>query len=193
MEIKRFKGKEILPFIPELANLRIKIFRDYPYLYEGDMDYENHYLKNYAACPESIIVIAFHSDEIIGASSAIPLALDTPEWQKTFLDHHIPLETIFHLNESVLLKPFRNQGIYKYFFTEREKAAKEYGAKITAFAAVERKPHHPLKPKDYEPLDNIWQHFGYQKHPELTAMYEWKDIDEARASFKPFSFWLKNL
>ena len=41
-------GTEIEDWLDRVAQLRIEIFSSYPYLYEGDMDYERHYLRNYA-------------------------------------------------------------------------------------------------------------------------------------------------
>ena len=35
---KEFYGKEILQIIEELALLRIEVFFDYPYLYEGTIE-----------------------------------------------------------------------------------------------------------------------------------------------------------
>jgi hypothetical protein len=48
LKILRLKGQDIIPFIPELAKLRIEIFKSYPYLYDGDLDYEHNYLNTYS-------------------------------------------------------------------------------------------------------------------------------------------------
>ncbi len=37
IQIKSVKGDAIKPYIKELAHLRIKIFRDFPYLYDGSL------------------------------------------------------------------------------------------------------------------------------------------------------------
>lgn len=193
LKIVRLKGKEIISFIPELAKLRIHIFKTYPYLYDGNLAYESQYLNTYVKCPESIIVIALDQDKVVGASSAIPLEFETIEFQKPFLENHIPIQDIFYFGESVLLPEYRGQGVYRHFFTQREAAAKEYGCNIVAFAAVERDPADPRKPKEYVPLDHVWKHFGYEKHPELCAYFTWKEIDEKIETPKPLIFWLKKL
>jgi len=56
-DIHCLKGKEILPYLSELARLRIEIFKEYPYLYEGDLAYEEQYLHTYAVC--SVIFFLF--------------------------------------------------------------------------------------------------------------------------------------
>ncbi len=192
-KIVRLKGSEIIPFIPELAKLRINIFKAYPYLYDGNLDYEATYLNTYVTCPESIIVLVFDQDKVVGASSAIPLQFETIEFQQPFLDQHLNLKDIFYFGESVLQPDYRGCGIYKHFFTEREAAAKEYGSKITAFAAIERADDDVRKPKNYVPLDQVWKRFGYQKHSELCAHIKWKEIGEQSETSKPLIFWLKQL
>lgn len=194
LRVIRFKGAAASQYIPQLAELRYKVFRDYPYLYEGDdPNYEENYLRTYTACPESILVLIFDNDRVVGASTAIPLEFETTECQKPFLENNIVVKNVFYFGESVLLHPYRGQNIGKRFFAEREAAAREYGCKITAFCAVERPANDPRRPADYWPLDAFWQKLGYQKHPALRTEYEWKEIGESVLSAKPMVFWLKTL
>lgn len=193
IKIIRLKGQEIIPYIPELAALRISIFKAYPYLYDGNLEYENIYLHTYVKCQESIIVLAFDHDKVVGASSAIPLEYETIEFKKPFLENHINVHDVFYFGESVLQPPYRGQNIYRHFFSQREEAARAYGSKLVAFAAVERASDDARKPTDYVPLDNVWKHFGYAKHPELCTYFKWKEIGEERETFKPLIFWLKTL
>jgi GNAT superfamily N-acetyltransferase len=192
-KIERLKGKQVHNYIDDLAKLRIQIFKEYPYLYEGNLSYEIDYLNTYTACDESILIVASMKSKIIGVSTAIPLEYEMAECQKPFLDTHLPISKIFYLGESVLLPEYRGQGIYRQFFDQREKAAMEYGSLITTFCAVSREADDPRSPKGYEPLDNIWQHFGYQKHPELCAYYKWQEIGDTVQTSKPMIFWMKYL
>lgn len=193
LKILRLKGQDIFPFIHELAKLRIEIFKSYPYLYDGDLDYEYNYLNTYVKCKESIMVIALDHDRVVGVSSAIPLEFETIEFQKPFLENGINVKDVFYFGESLLQVAYRGRGVYRHFFTEREAAAKEYGSKIAAFAAIERPLDDPKKPKDYVPLNSVWEYFGYEKHPELCMYYEWKEIGEVQKTSKPLIFWLKKL
>ncbi|MBS0288204.1 MAG: GNAT family N-acetyltransferase [Proteobacteria bacterium] len=193
IKIKCLKGKTILPYIDNLAQLRITVFKEYPYLYSGDLSYEKSYLQTYANCSESILVLVWDKDNIVGASTAIPLRFETQECQKPFVEQGYKLEDIFYFGESVLLKPYRNKGVYKNFFKERELAAKHYGSKLVAFCGVVREQDDPRKPKDFQPLDPIWHHFGYKKHPTLCAYYEWQEIGSDKQTSKPMAFWTKAL
>ncbi len=39
--------EELAACIDDLADLRISVFREYPYLYDGNLEYEKKYLKQY--------------------------------------------------------------------------------------------------------------------------------------------------
>ncbi len=169
------------------------LFRDFPYLYDGDYDYEKKYLKTYIDCPESVIVLAFDGDQVIGASTAIPMRYETDEAKKPFLQHGYSPDEIFYCGESVLNKNCRGLGIGVRFFEEREAYAADLGGfRHICFCCVERPADHPRRPKDYIPLDKFWNNRGYFKHPELTTSYSWKDLDETTQTLKPMTFWLKH-
>lgn len=193
IRIERFSGEALIPFIPELARLRIEVFRDFPYLYDGDLAYEEKYLQTYIQCPESVIVLAFDGEKIIGASTAIPLKYETDEVKKPFIEQCYDPDKIFYCGESVLNKNYRGLGIGVSFFEQREAHAADLGGfQHICFCCVERPTDHPRRPADYVPLDKFWNKRGYVKHPELKTTYTWKDLDDATETPKPMTFWLKH-
>ena len=58
MKIKALSGKEILPYLDDLAKLRIEVFREYPYLYDGSIEYELQYLKMLREATRGVLVAA---------------------------------------------------------------------------------------------------------------------------------------
>jgi GNAT superfamily N-acetyltransferase len=193
IRVERLSGTALLEFIPELARLRIEVFRDFPYLYAGDIEYEKKYLQTYIDCPESVIVIAFDDNKVVGASTAMPMKFETDELKKPFLDHHYDLDDVFYCSESVLNKQYRGYGIGVRFFEQREAHAQDLGGfKHITFCCVERPADHPRRPADYVPLDQFWNKRGYFKHPELKTSYSWKDLDDTEETPKPMTFWLKH-
>lgn len=64
-----------------MAKLRIAVFRDRPYLYDGDVGYEREYLDAYAQSADSVVVLAGDGDQVIGARTGIPLPQDSAEFQ----------------------------------------------------------------------------------------------------------------
>lgn len=193
IRIKRFSGSELGAYLDAVARLRIAVFRDFPYLYDGSMDYERNYLRTYVECPQAVVVAAFDGDEVVGCSTAIPMRFEEAAFQQPFIDHGYDPARIFYCAESVLRPEYRGQGIGVRFFEEREAHAQELGGfDWYAFCSVVRPADHPLRPAGYEPLDRFWQKRGYAKHPELGATYIWKDIDHETETSKRLEFWLKS-
>ncbi len=191
---RRLSGSGITPHIDDLARLRIDVFREFPYLYDGDEDYERAYLRTYVNSSRSICTLVYAGDTLVGATTGLPMQDETPEFQKAFLDADYDVSTIFYCGESVLRNAYRGRGIYKHLFKAREEHARSLGGfDIATFCCVQRPPHHPLRPNGYVPLNDVWQRFGYTEHAELETHYTWKDIDEADASPKRMRFWLKQL
>ena len=56
--IKRI-GADTSSLLDNLAALRIEVFRDFPYLYEGSTEYEKEYLKTYSLSTDSMIFTVF--------------------------------------------------------------------------------------------------------------------------------------
>lgn len=194
LELKRLSGDALKQYIPELASLRIEVFRDFPYLYDGDTEYEARYLQTYIQCPESVIVLAFDGDKVVGASTGIPLKFETEEVKTPFIKAGLNIDEIFYCGESVLISKYRGQGAGVAFFDHREDHARELGGyQYSCFCGVQRPDDHPRRPAGYRPLDNFWRKRGYEKHPELHTTFSWKEIGEDDESPKPMTFWMKVL
>lgn len=196
VSFKTITGADLAPYIPDLARLRIQIFREYPYLYDGNEDYENTYLQTYIQSEQAMAVLAIDdaTQKVIGASTGVPMAQEEPAFKQPFLQAGFNPELIFYCGESVLLPEYRGQGIYQHFFRERERYARSLkGLTHICFCGVVRPAGHPLKPADYQPLDAVWQHFGYQPRADLMTEYAWKDIDQATETDHPMMFWIKTL
>lgn len=191
--VRRFSGPTLTNYIEEVASLRIEVFRDFPYLYDGTMDYERRYLQTYIKCPQAVVVVAFAGEEVVGASTGIPLQYEEESFQRPFIEQGYDPKAIFYCAESVLRKAYRGHGLGVRFFEEREAHARSLGDfAYYAFCAVVRAPDHPLRPASYQPLDAFWHKRGYRKHAELCANYVWKDIDQEHETSKPLEFWLKS-
>jgi GNAT superfamily N-acetyltransferase len=198
LEISELIGAEIAPAIAALADLRMRVFRDWPYLYDGSLEYEAQYLRTYLQCPQSLIVLVKDAGRVVGASSALPLSAETAEFQHPFLEPAVlgkfDLTKLFYLAESVLLPEYRGRGLGVEMFNRREAHAQRLGGFSHAvFCAVERPNDHPLRPADHVPLDPFWQKRGYTRHAKLQTQYTWKDLGENLETAKTMTFWLKPL
>lgn len=191
VEIHVLTGDELEPHLNALARLRIEIFRAFPYLYDGDLEYEREYLANYAEAENCVFVLAIDDDEVVGASTAVRMDEAAPEFQTPFEGQD--LTDILYFGESVLLHDYRGQRIGHRFFDEREKFAAGIGCTTCVFSAVEREDDHPARPEDYTPFDRFWHDCGYVRLDHLRTQYPWKDVGEMDESHKDMVFWAKAL
>ena len=194
VRLERLTGETLRQRLADLARLRIEVFRAFPYLYDGDLGYEQRYLETYLRSQDSALIAAFDGDRIVGAATALPLADETDNIIAPFRRHGFDIKSVFYFGESVLLSSFRGRGIGVAFFEEREAWARDLGRfSLACFCAVDRPTDHPRRPKDYVPLDALWRRRGFRRIPDMTTEFVWKDLDEAGQSPKRMVYWMKTL
>jgi GNAT superfamily N-acetyltransferase len=191
LAVESHTGSAITEWLEAAAELRIRVFREFPYLYDGDMAYEADYLARFARAPGALLVLARSEDTVIGCATAMAMAGADPEFQRPFIECGMRLDSIFYFGESVLDANWRGRGIGHRFFDEREAQAERHGATLMTFCAVERPTDHPLRPAGYRPLDGFWHKRGYQRRDDLGTEFSWKDIDQPEPSAKTMRFWLR--
>jgi GNAT superfamily N-acetyltransferase len=193
VRVEPLMGSRLTAHLPDLARLRIEVFRAYPYLYDGDLDYEQRYLTAFGASRDAVIVAAFDGDTIVGASTAAPLAGMLDDITAPFRARSEDMSRHFYFGESVLRPSHRGRGIGVRFFELREAQARVHHARVAAFCGVIRPDDHPARPKNYVPLDEFWRHRGYAPEPGVICHLGWKEIGERKETPKPMQFWTKRL
>lgn len=186
-------GPGLGPWLDALGGLRVTVFREYPYLYEGDLEYERRYLSVYIRCPRARVVLVHDSvGTLVGATTCLPLADEDEAFRNPFARAGLDPAGWLYLGESLLLPAWRGRGLGKVFFERREAHAARLGLRNAAFCAVDREADHPLRPAGHRPLDAFWASRGYLRRPELKATYRWKDVGEAAETDKTLTFWTKS-
>ncbi|MFZ5961935.1 GNAT family N-acetyltransferase [Thalassococcus sp. BH17M4-6] len=193
MRVEVLTGAALDAALDDVARLRITVFADWPYLYDGDLDYERRYLQTYRDSNDAILVGAFDGDTLVGASTGAPLEDHAEDFAAAFDGTGYALDTVFYCAESVLLPAYRGQGVGVRFFEEREAHARRLGRRHVAFCGVVRPADHPLRPADYTPLDGFWRNRGYEKLDGAVAHFRWKDHDQPAETDHPLQFWIKPL
>lgn len=187
-------GAQTASVFDDLARLRITVFRDYPYLYEGSALYEKEYLQTYARSARSFIFAVYDGDTMVGATTCLPLEDETSEVREPFEKAGYDIGSLFYFGESILLTPYRGFGLGHRFFDERERHAAGFGTyKTTCFCSVDRGDFHPMRPEGYRPNDVFWQKRGYKKVPSLVSTFDWLDIGESESTAKPMIYWVRDL
>lgn len=191
--VRSLVGAEMLSVLDEFARLRVQVFRDFPYLYDGDAAYEAQYLAGYGAHPHTIMVGAWDGTALVGAATAMPLTAHDDAARLSLPNGAPPARDVFYCAESVLLPDYRGQGIGHAFFDHREASARDNGYGWSAFASVIRPATHPLRPADYRPLEGFWRARGYAPLEGAVMDIAWTDIGETEQSTKELQVWLRPL
>ncbi|SON56972.1 hypothetical protein HDIA_3431 [Hartmannibacter diazotrophicus] len=186
-------GAAIGSAIEALARLRIEVFRAYPYLYEGTLDYERRYMEEFAASEGAVLVTAYDGERIVGASTASPMRAQKDEFRAPFEVRGFDIDRLFYFGESVLLPQYRGLRIGHAFFDHREAQARAEGATHATFCSVVRPPDHPARPADYRPHDVFWTKRRYAPVAGLVTHFSWLDVGESEETEKPMQFWLRAL
>ncbi len=194
VEIERLTGTALRDALPDLARLRMKVFSEWPYLYAGSLEYEEAYIRSFAANKGAVIIAARDGAAIVGAATGCPLAGHAKEFAAPFLANRYDVETIFYFGESALLPEYRRRGLGHAFFDHREAHARGLGGFTHAtFCGVVRPDNFPMRPRHYFTLDEFWSARGYAPVDGLVAHFTWPDIGATEPTVKPMQFWMKAL
>ncbi len=193
VEVRALSGAELESHLDDVARLRIAVFRDWPYLYDGTLEYERAYLSTYRDNPGALLVGAFDAGMLVGASTSTLMEDHAEAFSDPLRQIGLPVGDILYGAESVLLPAYRGQGLGHRFFDLREAHARAMGRGHVAFCSVVRPAEHSQRPGSYRTNDAFWAGRGYRPLPGVMAEFAWKDLGEPAESVKPLQFWMRKL
>lgn len=193
VEVRALSGAELESHLDDVARLRIAVFRDWPYLYDGTLEYERAYLSTYRDNPGALLVGAFDAGMLVGASTSTLMEDHAEAFSDPLRQIGLPVGDILYGAESVLLPAYRGQGLGHRFFDLREAHARAMGRGHVAFCSVVRPAEHSQRPGSYRTNDAFWAGRGYRPLPGVMAEFAWKDLGEPTESLKPLQFWMRKL
>lgn len=177
--IKLITGNEISVIIPLIAQQWVDENALYPYLFKGDVAASAHYFQKWIYGPHAAIVVAFDKENnLVGFLSGTSLAHFAQHWpslQELFEKASLDLTSFYYCSDIIIVPAHRKQGLSRKFFELLENHARSLGYTKSCLVCESHPEGHPLKPKDYYELDNIWQKFGYQK-TDIVVSFPWDTI-----------------
>ncbi len=192
-DLRTLTGAALDAALDDVARLRIAVFRDWPYLYDGTLQHECDYMATYRNSKSAIVVGAFDGTAQVGAATGTPMEDHAGEFSAPFATQNIPLNQIFYCAESVLLPSHRGQGLGHGFFDIREAHARALGRRHVAFCSVIRPEDHPLRPADARSNHAFWRGRGYAPLAGVVAEFDWLDVGQTVPSRKSLQFWMRSL
>ena len=193
LTVRALQGAELDDAIDDIAALRIAVFRDWPYLYDGNLNFERQYLATYRDNPGALLVGAFDADRLIGASTSTLMEDHAEAFSALFAGLGIAMTDILYGAESVLLPAYRGIGLGHRFIDLREAHAVAMDRRYVAFCSVKRPDDHPAKLKDARTNDAFWLGRGYAPLPGVLAEFSWKDVGDPAETVKQLQFWMRAL
>jgi ribosomal protein S18 acetylase RimI-like enzyme len=186
-------GYAVKDCLNEIASLRIEIFREFPYLYDGLREDELNYLKLYSDAPEAFVVIVSDAEKVVGAATGIPLCHENRELSDPFVGTAYPVDEIFYVGELLFYPAYRNRGLGLRLVAQIVQQISFLGTyRYLTCVTVVRTDDHPLRPADYIPIDRFLAHTGFKLLPGITTSFTWLETDGVKRSH-PMNFWIKEL
>lgn len=192
MRLETLDGAAARAALPALSRLRVAVFAEWPYLYEGDAAQEEGYLATLLAGRDAAVVVAWEGAEPVGMATCQPMGEAYATVQAAFRRRGLDPARVCYFGESVLLPAWRGQGIGVAFFERREAHARRLGLGAAAFCAVVRNANDPRRPPGYVPLDGFWRRRGYTPRPDLSCVFRWREHGDAAETPHALGFWLKD-
>lgn len=159
-----------------MGQLRILLFKEYPYLYKGTLEEELPYLDTYFSSSKSRVVCVFDSSKLVGFCTAIPL-VEMPGHSEPLKKEGFAPENFLYIGEVLLLKDYRGQGFLDKFMKLQEEHAVHQGYSFTTFVTICRAEDHPERPQEYKDLKKSWERLGYQPLPSIKIEVPWRQVD----------------
>jgi len=186
-------GAAIAEALDDLATLRLDIFPEYPYLYQGRWEDELTYLGTYAEAPDACVIIAYDGLTVIGAATGMPLVHEDAQMLDAFAGTTFPLNEVYYVGELLFRPAYRNYGLGRKLLERLESQIRSLGSYYTlACATIERPADHPLRPRDYTPITRFLAVTGFVRLPGVTTHFMWRETDGV-ARDHPMQFWSKEL
>jgi len=193
VKTRTLTGADLEAALPALAALRIEVFRAFPYLYAGTEDYEQGYLRDFAAAADSFVCVAEDEGRIVGCATGSAITGHHGEFAAPLAAAGYDLATTFYFGESVLLAAYRGRGLGHAFFDAREAHARARGYRRACFCAVERAKDDPRRPADYSSLDAFWTKRGYRKLGGVVTRFDWPVEPGGPSERHGMGYWMREL
>ena len=192
-----FAGQDLYAWIECIGQWRIDTFCHFPYLYSGNIENEQKYMRAFASGSNAFLCVAFVANAPVGIITASPLLTDKSIAKgspaEAFQHKGLNPAEYFYLGEVIVLPEFRGAGVGIELLRRAEQEVQRRKFSHLALLCVERSEQHPLRPKDYSAPDPLWIRMGFQK-TEMKMEFEWLAFEPSgldRLQKHMMVFWTK--
>lgn len=179
--------------LDDLASLRINVFREYPYLYDGVREDELKYLRLYMGTPDAFVISVKDGGNMVGAATGVPLCYEHDSLIVPFKGTSYSVEELFYVGELLFYPKYRACGLGIRLLEQVVEHVRSLGKyRYLTCATVVRPDRHLLCPESYIKIDRFLARTGFELLPGVTASFAWKEADGNNYDH-PMQFWIKEL
>lgn len=186
IHLETFKGNAISPYIQDITDLSLTIYREYPYLYEGTEEEYMPFIEYYSYSQNGIACILFDNDKPIGVAIGMPMNEMREKYKQPLLNYYTEtdFDSLFYLGEFLLLKEYRGQGFSKQMYLELEQQVRKTGFSSKIFFC---------EIDNYRSLDKFWSKLGFKLCGNLSFTVYWRNVSELEDSPHNMIYLMKSL
>lgn len=190
-------GSQIASFSNQIVLTIIETFKHYPYLLEGEYDYNQQYFKEITTSNHGGLALATLKEEFAGFLMGCPLAARQEQFAdafEIFKKNNFTASDYYLFTDVVVLPKFQNKKIASNLFAYFEEWVKSWGYKGICLFIIQHNEDHALKPVDYKNIDDFYAKLGYTK-TEIQSISTWPTIMDAQGTVSFLEhvlyFWIK--
>ena len=185
-------GSAVETCLDDLASLRLNVFREYPYLYDGLREDELKYLRLYMDTADAFVISVNESGIMIGATTGIPLRNEHESLIEPFKGTSYSVDELVYVGELLFYPKYRNCGLGIRLLEQIEEYGRSLNYRYLTCATVVRPDHHALCPESYIKIDRFLARTGFIMFPDVTTIFAWKETDGISRDHS-MQFWIKEL
>ena len=194
-QLKLLTGPDLESILPFMAQQRIELFREYPYLYEGNLKEEMSYLDWFAKLRHTAVAVAYHDQQPVGFVSGTSFKDFDTHFKGScdvFQKANLKPEEYYYFAEGMVVPEHRGNSLSLNLYALIESYAKKVGYKAGCIVD-ESHDKHPLKPSDYYSPEAVFKTAKYIQSP-LRIKFNWatRQVDgPAQDQEHELRYWLK--
>lgn len=190
---KLLTGPDAIESLDGVASLRIDIFREFPYLYDGKRGDEIHYLRRYAEKPGACVITVSDGDTLVGAATGIPLQYEHRSMVEPVRVADYPVDEMYYVGEVLFYPKYRNRVLGQRLLSMIEEHVRSLGNyRYLTCATVVRPDDHPLRPVEYVPIERFLARTSFIALTDVSATIAWRETDGIDRKHL-MRFWIKEL
>jgi hypothetical protein len=192
LRVEMVSGADMQPYLERIVEYRLKYFKEFPYLYQGNVEEEVEFVEQYIKSSTArVLVLKDQCGNFGGFATGISV-MESSHADKLGVIINQP-ENVYYIGEMIFDELFRGKDGFRQCLSYFQNI-KEMGYKKVCFITVQRDGKYP-RPINYHDHEGAWGVTGFEKY-EQTITISWPVIQvggDSVAQENILNIWIKKL